>query len=209
MDVDRLSYIAGPTIEIMKGKLDQWTEEGGMPYAPIFSEYVDEAEVALRLENLTEWHRRYGHFWLGTGPYYLQRAFPVEGTVILNNNPFFPDLASRWKRFANAPIPAVELDGSTRVTIGDEEVYEVSVTFEGAPYALDDITSVNFLVVDAANQIAHVGKAVGVEDGLFEIVLTPEITGALTAGSNTLEVVVVSNLVAVPVSDGLTFVTVD
>ena len=49
---------------------------------PIFSHFVDEAEVAERLANLTEWFRRYGHFWLGTGPYYLQRAFPVEGTVI-------------------------------------------------------------------------------------------------------------------------------
>ncbi len=209
LDVDRLSYIAGPTVEIMKAKLDQWTEEGGMPYEPIFSQFVDEAEVAERLANLTEWFRRYGHFWLGTGPYYLQRAFPVEGTVILNNNPFFPDLASRWNRFANAPIPVVEVDGSARVTIGDEEVYEVTVTFEGAPYALEDIETVNFLVVDANNQIAHVGKAVGKEDGLFEIVLTPEITGALSAGSNSLEVVVVSKLVAVPVSDGLTFVTVD
>ena len=95
------------------------------------------------------------------------------------------------------------------MTIGDEEVYEVTVTFEGAPYALEDIETVNFLVVDANNQIAHVGKAVGKEDGLFEIVLTPEITGALSACSNSLEVVVVSKLVAVPVSDGLTFVTVD
>jgi peptide/nickel transport system substrate-binding protein len=83
------------------------------------------------------------------------------------------------------------------------------VTFEGNPYPLADITNVNFLVVDATNTIAYVGEAVGVEDGLFEIVMTPEITGALTAGSNTLEVVVVSKLVAVPVSTSLTFVTVE
>jgi peptide/nickel transport system substrate-binding protein len=209
LDVDRLSFIAGPTVEIMKNQLDLWTEEGGMPYEPIFSQFVAEEEMALRIENLTEWHRRYGHFWIGTGPYYLQRAFPVEGTVILNTNPMFPDLASRWNRFANAPIPVVEVDGSARVTVGDEEVYEVMVTFQGQPYSLADITSVSFLVVDATNQIAYVGDAVGVEDGLFEIVLTSEITGALATGSNTLEVVVVSNLVAVPVSDALTFVTVE
>ena len=209
LDVDRLSFIAGPTVEIMKSWLDVWTEEGGMPYEPTFSQFVDEAEVAQRIENLTEWHRRYGHFWIGTGPYYLQRAFPVEGTVILNNNPLFPDLASRWNRFANAPIPVVEVDGSARVTVGDEEVYEVVVTFQGQPYPLADITGVSFLVVDATNQIAHVGEAVAVADGLFEIVLTSEITSALATGSNALEVVVVSNLVAVPVSDALTFVTVE
>jgi peptide/nickel transport system substrate-binding protein len=146
---------------------------------------------------------------LALGPYYLQRAFPVEGTVILNHNPNYPDLATRWDRFGVAPIPVVELDGASRVTIGSEEVYEVTVTFQGEPYALADITTVNFLVVDATNQVAYVGEAVGVADGLFEIVMTPEITGALTAGSNTLEVVVVSNLVAVPVSVGLTFVTVE
>jgi peptide/nickel transport system substrate-binding protein len=153
LDVDRLSYIAGPTIDIMKAQLDLWTEEGGLPYEPTFSQFVTEEEAALRIQNLTEWHRRYGHFWVGTGPYFLQRAFPVEGTVILQNNPFFPDLATRWARFANAPIPVVEVDGSARVTIGDEEVYEVMVTFEGAPYALADITTVSFLVVDATNQL--------------------------------------------------------
>jgi peptide/nickel transport system substrate-binding protein len=209
LEVDRLSFISGPTIEIMKAKLDQWAEAGGLPYEPTFSQFVSEDEAALRIQNLTEWHRRFGHFWVGTGPYFLQRAFPVEKTVILQNNPLFPDLSSRWDRFANAPIPVVELDGASRVTIGSEEVYEVTVTFEGAPYALADIDNVNFLVVDATNSIAYVGEAVGVEDGLFEIVMTPEITGALTAGSNTLEVVVVSKLVAVPASVSLTFVTVE
>jgi hypothetical protein len=62
-----MSYIAGPTIDIMKAGLDLWTEEGGMPYMPTFSQFVTEDEVALRIQNLTEWHRRYGHFWIGTG----------------------------------------------------------------------------------------------------------------------------------------------
>jgi uncharacterized surface protein with fasciclin (FAS1) repeats len=211
LGVDRISFIAGPTVEILNNQLTLWAEdeEVVMPYEPTFSQFVDEAEVTTRRENLTEWHRRFGHFWVGTGPYYLQRAFPVEGTVIFVNNPLFPDQVTRWARFAEAPIPVVEVDGATRVTIGDEEVYEVMITFQGEPYSLADINNVRFLVVDATNQIAHVGEAVAVEDGLFEIVLTPEITGALATGSNTLEVVVVSNLVAVPVSDGLTFVTVE
>ena len=207
-EVEWLSYIAGPTIEVLKGQLDAMLEEGAtMPYEPTFSQYVTADEMTARFENLSEWHRRRGHFWVGTGPFYLERAFPVEGTVVLQRNREYPDMATRWLGFAEAPIPAVVLDGPGRVTIGEEAVYDVAIEIDGAPYPVDDIDNVKYLVLDATGAVAHVGAAEAVEDGLWEIALDADVTGDLEAGSNQLEVVVVSKRVAVPSTDSLSFVT--
>lgn len=214
LEAEWLSYIAGPSIDSLKGALDAWAElaaetPGFTLYGPTLGEYVTAEEVDARIANLTEWHRRYGHFWVGTGPYFLQRAFPVEGTVILTRSLDYPDLATKWSRFSEAAIAEVELDGPSRVTVGEEAVYDVLVSFKGAPYAMADIENVTYLVLNAQNEVAFVGEAVAVEDGWWEIVLTAEMTAELEAGSNTIEVVVVSKLLAVPSTDALTFVTVE
>lgn len=207
LEVEWLSFIAGPTVEIMKTHLDEVVASGELPYAPTLSEYVDAAEVQARYANLAEWFRKRGHLWIGTGPFYLERAFPVEGTVILKRFLDYPDMADKWLRFAEAPIAVVELDGPGRVTIGSAETYDVYVTFNDEPYPTADLDNVKFLVLNAKGEVAHVGEAVAVEDGLWKIELTAEVTGKLEAGSNQLEVVVVSKRVAVPSTDALTFVT--
>ena len=207
LQVEWLSYIAGPTIEIMKKHLDEVVASGEIPYAPTMSEYVDAAEAQARYANLAEWFRQRGHLWVGTGPFYLERAFPVEGTVILKRFLDYPDMADKWLRFSEAPIAEVELDGPGRVTIGSPATYDVYVTFNEEPYAVADIDNVKYLVLDAKGEVAYVGAAEAVEDGLWKIELSADVTGKLEAGSNRLEVVVVSKRVALPSTDSLTFVT--
>ncbi|MFP4393899.1 MAG: ABC transporter substrate-binding protein [Anaerolineales bacterium] len=206
-EIEWLSYIAGPTVDILKAQLDEALEESTIPYEPTLGQYMTADEAQARFENYAEWFRRRGHFWIGTGPFYLERAFPVEGTVVLQRNREYPDMADRWMGFAEPPIATVELDGPGRVTIGEEAAYEVFVTFEDTPYPIDDINNVKYLVFDAEGSVAHVGEAEAVEDGLWEFALDADVTGDLEAGSNRLEVVVVSERVAVPSFDSLTFVT--
>jgi peptide/nickel transport system substrate-binding protein len=205
--VDRQNYIAGETVGILKNHLDAAAADNMVPYEPTLSEFLGPDEAATRWTNLTEWHRTRGHFWLGTGPFYLERAFPVEGTVILQRNARYPDPADRWDRFAAAAIPEVDVDGPSRVTIGAEATFDVFVEFAGEPYATADIDEVKFLVIDAEGNIAHVGSATAVDDGHWEIVLGSDVTGQLSAGSNRLEAIVVSNRVAMPASEAVLFVT--
>jgi peptide/nickel transport system substrate-binding protein len=205
--VEQMSFIAGPTIELMKAQLDSAQEEGYIPYEPTLGQYITAEEVAERYENLQEWYRRYGHFWVNTGPYFLQKAFPVEGTLILQHNPDYPDMADRWTQFATAPIPVVELDGPGNVAIGSEAKYDVFVSLGEEPYPTNDISICKFLVFDAVGELAHVGECEAVESGRYAVVLTSDITGALEAGSNQLAVVVVSSRALVPVRETLQFVT--
>jgi peptide/nickel transport system substrate-binding protein len=207
LEVEHLSYIAGPTLEILDNQLAFAQEEGFIPYEPTLGQYITAEEASARYSNLAEWHRTRGHFWIGTGPFYIERAFPVEGTLILQRNTVYPDQSGRWDRFAAPPVPQVELDGPTRVTIGDSATFDVFIEFEGQPYPVDDIREVKYLVLDATNALVHVGEATAEADGVWSFTLDEDVTAALEAGSNRLEVVAVSYLIAFPGTDSLLFVT--
>jgi len=206
-EVERMSFIAGPSLELMKTALDAAEADGTIPYAPTLSNYITADEAAERYANLQEWFRRRGHFWVSSGPFYLEKAFPVEGTLILQRYAAYPDLATKWDRFSEAPIPEVLLDGPGSVDIGSEGVFDVFVDFAGEPYPAGDIDLVKYLVFDATGALAFQGEADAVEDGYWTVTLDADTTGALEAGSNQLAVIVVSKRALVPISETLEFVT--
>lgn len=206
-EVEWMSYIAGPTLELMANKLISATEEVFIPYEPTLGAYITADEAAERYANLQEWYRRYGHFWVNTGPFFLQRAFPVEGTIIMQHNPDYPDSATRWDAFSSAPVPEVVVDGPGSVTIGEEVTYDIFVTFEGEDYAVDEIGMVKYLVFDATGELAYVSEATVVGDGHWQAVLGADVTGGLEAGSNQIAAIVVSDRALLPVTEVMQFVT--
>ncbi len=205
--VEWLSYIAGPTLDIMKAQLDAAQAEGFIPFAPTMGNYVSADEAAARYANLQEFYRRYGHFYVGTGPFYLQKAFPVEGTLILQHYDPYPDPASKWDKFATAPIPEVLVEGPESVGIGAEAVFDIYVDLEGEPYPSVDLNITKFLVFDATGELAYVGEAELVEEGYYTATIGADVTGALAAGSNQLAAIMVSSRALVPVRDSVQFVT--
>lgn len=212
-EIEQISYIAGPTLDLLGQQLtvaaggEDGSGEVYIPYAPTMSQYVTAEEAAQRYNNLQEWFRRRGHYFVNTGPFFLQRAFPVEGTVILEHNPDFPDPADKWARFSEPAIAQVEVDGPGRVTQGEAASFDVFVDFQDEPYAMDDIQEVQYLVFDATGNLVEQGQAEAMEDGLWQVTLSEDLTSSLEAGSNRLEVVVVSKLVAIPSVTGVQFVT--
>jgi peptide/nickel transport system substrate-binding protein len=206
-EIEQLNYIGGPSLDILKAALDTAQADGYIPYAPTLSQYITAEEAAERYANLQEWYRIRGHFWLATGPFYLEKAFPVEGTLILQRNEMFTDSATKWDKFAEAPIPEVLVDGPGSVDVGSEAVYDVFVDFKGEPYAMADIDLVKYLVFDATGELAFQGEGEAVEDGYWTVTLSADATGGLEAGSNQLAVIVVSKRALVPITETLQFVT--
>ena len=72
---------------------------------------------------------------------------------------------------------------------------------------MDDIDAINYLVFDATGAMVAQGSAEGVEDGVWQVVLGSDVTGALAEGSNRLDIVAVSKLVAIPTLASYEFVT--
>ncbi len=206
-EIEQFSFIAGPTLEILKGYLDEAVAAGTVPYSPTLSAYITPEEAKARYESLQEWFRVRGHFWIGTGPFYLQRAFPVEGTVILERFRDFPDPATKWLRFSEPAIPDVAIDGESQVIAGEAATFQVLVNLGDKPYAASDIYSVSYLLFDSKGEMVDSGQATLKEEGIYEIALSQEMSQALGEGSNKLEVIVVSRLVALPSLEEFEFVT--
>ena len=206
LQVDWMSYIAGPSIPILERHLNEALAQGFIPFEPTLGQFITAEEASTRYEALKTWFEDKGHFWIGSGPFYLEAAHPIERIVHLKRFEAFPDPASKWVGFAAPKIAEVEISGPAVVTSGDEAAFDVNVTFEGQPYPVGDVNFVTYLVLDANGEIVHVGEGQAVSDGLWRVVLDADMTEGIVAGSTRLEVVVSPNVVAIPSFSTATFV---
>jgi peptide/nickel transport system substrate-binding protein len=196
--VEWMSLIAGPSLDILKSWLDTATSENLIPYEPTMSQFVTADEATARWASLANWYKIQGHFWVGCGPYYLDKAFPVEKSVSLLRYQNYPDLATRWDVFGTPMIPVVTVDGPGQVDIGSEAMYDVYIDFEDQPYPTDQLDVVQFLVFDAAGALVTRGDATFVDDGHYTATLTADDTAKLVSGANKLEVIATSKAVSLP-----------
>jgi peptide/nickel transport system substrate-binding protein len=206
--VEWTNFIDGPTLAIQKDYLDKSLSEGFIPFAPTMSQFVTADEAKARYENLTKWYTDHGHFWLGTGPFYLDKVFTTAGQAVLKRNADFPDLANKWDRFSEPKIATVDLSGDGQVTVGQEASFDINVTFNNQPYPSDQIDSVKYLVFNSNGELVTSGDATMVSDGQYQVTLSPDVTSKFDAGSNKIEVAVVSKVISIPSFASFEFVTV-
>ena len=206
--IENTSWVGGPSLEILAKYLDQAASESYIPYEPTLGQYITKEEADLRYANFKKWYQEHGHFWVGTGPYYLDQVFTTEKSLVLKNNTDFVDLADRWAAFSEPKLATTVLDGPGQVKAGDEAVFDASVTFKDAPYPQSDIKGVKYILYDATGAVVTVGDATAVADGQYQVTLSPDVTSKLPTGSARLEVAVVPIPVAVPSFTSLDFVAV-
>ena len=208
LQVEQTSWVGGPSLEILSKYLDQAASESYIPYEPTLGQYITKEEADLRYANLKQWFEDHGHFWVGTGPYYLDKVFTTEKTAVLKNNTDFPDLSDRWAQFSEPKLATTVLDGPGQVKAGEEAVFDVTISFKDAPYLQSDIKSVKYILYDATGAVVTVGDATAVADGQYQVTLSSDITSKLPTGSARLEVAVAPIPVAVPSFTSLDFVAV-
>jgi peptide/nickel transport system substrate-binding protein len=206
-EIEQTSFNGGPTLEILAKHLDEALAASEIPYAATLGQYITAEEAAARYESTKAWYGEHTHFWLGTGPYYLDKAFLTEKTLTLKQFADHPDLADRWAGFGEAKLAEATLDGPGQVKIGEEATFDVFVTFKGDPYPQAEIKQVKYLLYNAKGEVVRVGVAEAVADGQFSVVLPGEVTSALEAGANKIEVAVIPLPVSVPTFTSLEFVT--
>ena len=204
--VEWLSFIAGPSIDILKAWLTKAAEENYIPFAATMGQFVTADEATMRWQHLQDWVKVQGHFWIGTGPYYLNKAFPVEKSLTLLRFDKYADSASRWEIFGSPMVATVTVDGPGEVAVGSEATFDVFVDFQDAPYPADKIDQVKYLVFDASGAVVTQGEATAAEEGHYTITIPAEESAKLVAGSNKLEVVTTSLAVSIPTITDFEFV---
>lgn len=207
-EIENTSWVGGPSLEILARFLDQAAGESYIPFEPTLGQYITQEEAAERYSNLQNWYEEHGHFWVGTGPYYLDRVFTTEKSLVLRNFEDFPDTADRWAQFSEPRLATTVVDGPGQVQVGSEQVFDVIVNFKDQPYPQSDMQGVRYILYDATGAVVNVGDAEAVGDGLYQVTLGPDITSDLPTGSARLEVVAIPIPVAVPSFTSLDFVVI-
>ncbi len=199
-------YIDGPSLDVLKKYLDQAVADKFIPYAPTAGQYITADEAATRYANLDKWYGEHKHFWIGTGPYYLDQVNSVEKSLVVKNNPSYVDLANKWDRFGEPELPVVDASGHSKVTIGQEATFDVLVSFKDNPYPQADLDSIAFLLYDAEGNVVGKGQGEFVADGQYAVQLTPDLTSKLKDGASQIEIIAISKVVTIPVFATVNFV---
>ncbi|HET7145132.1 MAG TPA: hypothetical protein VFI68_14025, partial [Anaerolineales bacterium] len=207
-EIENTSWVGGPSLEILAKYMDQAASESYIPYEPTLGEYITEEEAELRYANFKKWYDEHEHFWVGTGPYYLDQVFTTEKSLVLKNFTDFVDKSDRWSQFSEPKLATTVLDGPGQVKAGEESIFDVTVSFKDAPYLQSDIARVKYILYDATGAVVEVGDAIAVADGQYQVTLSAAATAKLPTGSARLEVAVVPIPVAIPSFTSIDFVAI-
>ena len=206
LNVNWTHYIDGPSLEILKKYLDQAEKDTYIPYSPTLSQFITPDEAGQRYANLQAWYTEHNHFWVGTGPYYLDQVNSVEGSIVTRHFADFLDPANKWDRFGEPMLPVLDASGPAKVSSGKEATFDVLVSYKDAPYPSNYLDSIPFLLYDAEGTLVDKGTAEFVTEGQYAIQLTTDMTAKLKEGTAQLEIIAVSNVISVPVFTRVTFV---
>ena len=104
LGVEWMSFISGPSLPFLRSYLSSAKATNYLPYEPTVGLYVSHAEAAERWSNLEEWYANKGHFWVGSGPFYLENADTTAKVIRLKRFEDYPDAMDRWL-FLLQPLP--------------------------------------------------------------------------------------------------------
>ncbi|MCX6035411.1 MAG: ABC transporter substrate-binding protein, partial [Chloroflexi bacterium] len=210
-EVEWMSFIGGPSLEILAKYLDQAIADNTIPYAPTMSAYITAADATARYAALKAWYTAKGHFWDSTGPYYLDSVDLNGFNAVVKNNPEFPDLANRWSAFGIPPMGEAALDGPAQVKIGAEAVFTVAITNKntGDPYPTADVKEIKFLLYNDMGETVYVGAGVATADeGVYTLTIPADVSAKLVAGTGSIEAAAVLIPVAIPAFTRIDYVVI-
>lgn len=83
LGVPWLNYAFGATLDILRDQMLYALSTGYRPYEPTMADFLPLSEAVARWTSLENFYVKYGHFWVASGPYRLERAYPIEKVVVL------------------------------------------------------------------------------------------------------------------------------
>ncbi|HKJ26224.1 MAG TPA: hypothetical protein VJ965_01180, partial [Anaerolineales bacterium] len=79
-----------------------------------------------------------------------------------------------------------------------DATFHVNVTFNGEPYASDEVAGVKYLLFTAENELIESGEATFISEGQYDVYFSADFTRGLDTGGYKMEVVVTVLPVSIP-----------
>lgn len=198
LGVDQLNYLTGGTVDILSKWLEWAIDNKYIPFEEVLGEYLTVEEALDRYQKLLDWYDAKGHFWVGAGPFYIDKVDPTARIIVLKANRNYPDTADRWAIFSEPMMPEITFPATINVVASLPSEIDVTITYKGKPYLTEELSMVKFMLI--VGGYTKVGDAIPVGDGKWRILLSGEDTLIIGSRPFTITVIAVSKLVAIPVS---------
>lgn len=104
------NFIGGQSLDILENWMNQSASQHYIPYSPTLGFFVTLAEAESRWTALQTWYTARHHFWLGSGPFYLEQVTYNPRSITLAHFADYPDLAGRWDEFATPAPPQIVIN---------------------------------------------------------------------------------------------------
>jgi peptide/nickel transport system substrate-binding protein len=198
-----MNYLAGASLTVLEDTLDAAKADG---YRPLLaSEYASVENATERYSNLETWYNDKGHFWVASGPFYLDQVDFIAHIAVVKAFRDYQFKADRWAWLTTPPIPesSVELPEVVtgmpgNIVPGVNASFTLELSSEGQMYPNDRIDFVKYLVIDSAGGVITDGDATAGAEGEWTITLDQSITTNMTEGTYTLLTIALSKDVALP-----------
>lgn len=199
--VEGIDLAKGPSIPILKAKLDELANETYIP--PEIRNFVTPEEAAARWQALENWYDEYGHLFVSNGPFYLYRADPDAGQVVLKAFRDYVYPVGYWNEYVTPKVPDITMELPPIVTTGEEATFIVKATLKGVPYSKVDMS---FIALDPlTGEVITSGKAHPIGAGTFAITLSSEETAKFKPGTYEMLAIGVGKEAALPQIVSTTF----
>ena len=196
--VEWMNYIGGPSLPILEKMLSEAKAEAYIPFKGFLGQYITADEMKQRYQNLENWYKAHGHFWVGDGPFYLEKVDYNAHQAVIKAWRQYPDKADRWASFVSPIVPDVTIKAPDVVISGLKATFDLTVTYGGKPFPVDKMMFVKYLILDGAGNIVAKGEAQAVEDGHWKIELPASTTINFGTGGYKLLVLAVSKDAVLP-----------
>ena len=188
-NVNWLSLIVPNDAQLVKEYLEGFESSGYVPAA--LAGRVDAEQAVSRYASSIEWIEEKDHAVISNGPFYLEEYSPESRFIKIRafDDPSYPFEAGHWSHFEDVQIPQI-------VYVGLPNVVEIGAPIDVA-IELEQTTDLHYFVTDAAGESVVSGQG-SVENDAFTISLDGDESSGLSAGTNNIKLIAVSDSVLRP-----------
>jgi hypothetical protein len=204
--IDYASQASGPTLDVQMGYVDQDIANKYIPYAPTLSKFLTADDAVAAYNKLKEFYAVHKHLVLGTGPYMVDKVYPVEQSISLAHYDQYLFPADQFSGFGRPKMMTVAVDGPTSVAAGGEASFDVSISYQDQPYPTADVDSVKYMLFNADGSFVTSGPAQAVAERQYSVTLSKDVTAKLAAGTAKLAVAAASKVVSLPFFETALFI---